>query len=445
LALGPVYIKIGQILSTQSNIPLDITRELTCLQDNIDQISWIEATSGLDIPHCLRNVQNIPIAAASLGVVYRGEWLDLENTQIVIKVLRPNIRRSVALNLWTITRTLRYFSSSNVEVAHLLDIARQYRKSIWTELDYIREAQNLDALAESLSPLDWNRVPEVFYADANILVLQYIPGIKINDVDGLRAIGLNLGSVADNLMYAFLYQCLIANIWQSDLHPGNIAVTADDDENTPFLVWYDGGSVLRYNAMNWREDLISLSISLSKSDIGGIVNSLETMKIIKNDRKSKKVVARFIQNLLDGSINDSIDSIDISMVADIDFNGLGEDLRQAFVSDSQYVLLGKSLLVIQSNCKILDPTYNLIPRVVPLLKQFWSLGDNTASVNLFDELIGYGKNIGQLPGKIKILEARVMDLSDETIDRYTNSNSMMINMVFLQCILQMILYFVFLT
>ena len=437
--LGPVYVKCGQIMSTQSNVPTEITAALQQLQDKAAMLPFSAVSDYVVLPSNVVHVVDAPLAAASLGIVYRGVWReDGKDRDAVIKVLRPNIRRELSSNLWGLARFMRRFSELSPEVHHLLDVIRQYRRSIWAEIDYVKEAANMDTLAGSLYSISsWNVVPEVLDVSCNHIVMQYVGGTRVTDATAIAKAGLHLPTVADNLIEAFLHQCLVADIFHSDPHPGNVAIDLSSPE--PRFVWYDCGSVMRCSDQ-WRADLVRLALAVLKSDVDGMAAALESMHIVKSDRPSRRAVSKFISMMLaeqrrngnpgayiaSASSADVMESITYMMNRDPAWK---EELRKAFVSNSKYVILGKSLLVMNANCVALDPTFNLIPRSLPFVNRCWQAGSGTGrnDVDMVHELLGLAKNISQMPANVATLENKLMEVAEDARDRHNqlakNSNT----------------------
>jgi predicted unusual protein kinase regulating ubiquinone biosynthesis (AarF/ABC1/UbiB family) len=422
--LGPVYIKIGQIIATNNEIPGDIAEELSMLQDQADGIMFTELALhpafDIDLPRELIHVDDAPIAAASIGIVYKGKWLDRRDGivhDVAIKAMRPNIKRQMCAALWGTSRFCRQLSKHSKTAHHMLDVARQYRRSIYSELNYIREADNMDKLAYGMRPIaDWNRCPNIFAATKSIIIMEYLKGTKITDVVGLKQLGLRPAFVAKNLMEAFLYQCLTSDIFHSDPHPGNISINVDNTQR-PYIIWYDSGSIVKCTE-SWRRDLVMLAVSLAKADVKGIINALERMGVTREDVRARRAVSRFARILLSNQDMSSSETMAL-ITKEIEENATWkDDLRRAFVSNSKYVIFGKSIILINQNCTAIDPNFNLLTTSMPIVQKLWP---NAVDINVFQEFSTMARDLSQLPSKITMLEAQVADMSDDMIDKQTSN------------------------
>lgn len=414
--MGPVYIKIGQVLATNNEIPSEIADELQKLQDKADGIPFA-MMSNVVLPKQVIEVTDAPIAAASIGIVYRGKWLDSPNEKpkdVAIKVMRPQIKRQMCGALWGTSRFFRRLSNWSKMADHILDVARQYRRSIYAELDYMREAESMDLLATGMRPISsWNKCPNIFAACEAYIVMEFLEGNRITDIAYIESTGLSPRSVANNLLESFLYQCLVSDVFHSDPHPGNIAINASRS-SVPYLIWYDSGSVTRCTA-TWRSDLVQLAISLAKSDTQGVLASLERMGITRTTRRARRAVARFTK-LIMASQNRSSTETMAEITKQIDTDKLWkEELRQAFVNNSKYVIFGKSVILVNQNCTTLDPTFNLVSRSMPIVQRLWP--STSADLNIFQEFASVARDVSQMPSKVAMLEAQITEMNEDMLDR----------------------------
>ena len=393
-----MFIKAGQVLSTREDLlPAEVTAQLEKLQDRTRPLPYRELVAGVELPPGLVVVDEAPLASASLGQVHRCTW---RGRPAVVKFQKPGIRREISTTLWCVARFCQRFAAVSVNAAHLLDVCRQYRQALSLELDYVREAENLDRLARSLRGIDtWNRVPEVYYAGDLILVMECVQGVKISATEALAREGVDLPSLANALIQSFLHQVFVGRVYHGDGHAGNVAVNLDGA--APCLVWYDGGSVMTCGP-ELREELMTLSLAIARGRVDHAVACLQQMGITRSDRASRRAVGKLLRILLRS---------EPASVAELlgDEPELREALRTAFVTNSRYLLLGRSITVIDGICKTLDPTFNLIRRSMPTVQRLW--GDD---VDLVQEGGEFFRSLATLPQKISLIEAQLEQLQDES-------------------------------
>ncbi|MEO5534610.1 MAG: AarF/UbiB family protein [Pseudolysinimonas sp.] len=239
--LGGLMIKVGQFLSTRLDVlPPEVTRELEGLQDEVnperfDAIRALaEAELGLKLEDAYASFDPIPMAAASLGQVHRATLTadaaaDTGWANVVVKVQRPGIEMIVGVDLAAIRRVARALSrvkiiSSRVDLPAL---AEEFAGTSLEEIDYLHEAQNADRFAEQFAGDPRVRVPGIAWerTTRRVLTLEDVSAIKINDLDALRAAGIDPSHVATEFATVMFDQLFVHGFFHGDAHPGNIFVT----------------------------------------------------------------------------------------------------------------------------------------------------------------------------------------------------------------------------
>ena len=234
--LGPIYVKFGQILSTRQDLlPDDIAAELQHLQDRVppfpgDQArKMIEASYNKPIESVFLNFQEVPLASASIAQVHTAQLLD--GTDIVIKVLRPNIRQHITRDI-KLLHTIARMAERYWEPGHRLhpcDVVVEFEKNLYDELDLLREAANASQLRRNFSDTNVLYVPEVYWPHCrkDIMVMERINGIQISDINALRANGIDLKTLSERGVEIFFTQVFRHNFFHADMHPGNLFVGYD--------------------------------------------------------------------------------------------------------------------------------------------------------------------------------------------------------------------------
>jgi len=235
-AMGPTFIKLGQLLSTRSDLlPLAYLDGLVRLQDRVEPFDPDEAQAivqeelGVRVSKAFRVFEREPLAGASLGQVHYAELRD--GQPVAVKVQRPDARARVAEDL----EALR-------EVARLLDertdwgkrhdfggIIHEFEKSLAEELDYRKEAKNLELLGHNLRRFTHLVVPQPIqdYTTARVLTMEFVAGRKITALSPLKRLEMEGGHLAEQLFEAYLQQILVDGLFHADPHPGNLFLTDD--------------------------------------------------------------------------------------------------------------------------------------------------------------------------------------------------------------------------
>jgi ubiquinone biosynthesis protein len=234
--LGPIYVKFGQILSTRQDLlPDDIALELTRLQDDVPPFpgtqarAAIEAAQGVAIEEIFRHFDETPLASASIAQVHTAELLD--GTDVVIKVLRPNIRQRITRDV-NLLHTIAALAERYWKHGRRLrprEVIAEFEKTLYDELDLLREAANASQLKRNFSGTDLLYVPEVYwpYCRPEVMVMERIHGIQISDIDALRANNIDLKILAERGVEIFFTQVFRHNFFHADMHPGNLFVGTD--------------------------------------------------------------------------------------------------------------------------------------------------------------------------------------------------------------------------
>ncbi|MGL5036479.1 MAG: ubiquinone biosynthesis regulatory protein kinase UbiB [Aeromonas sp.] len=258
-ALGPVFIKFGQMLSTRRDLlPADIAVELALLQDRVPPFcgqvarQQIELSLGCPIETLFDDFDETPLASASIAQVHTAR-LKENGREIVIKVIRPNIERVIDADLrlmHTLARLLTRFIPHSVRL-RAVEVVDEFRKTIEGELNLLREAANAIQLRRNFTDSEALYVPEIFidHCRERVLVMERIYGIPVADIDALEANGTNMKLLAERGVEVFFTQVFRDSFFHADMHPGNIFVSYEHPQN-PLWIGIDCGIVGTLN----RED-----------------------------------------------------------------------------------------------------------------------------------------------------------------------------------------------
>lgn len=280
ISLGPVYIKLGQWLSSRADIlPQPYLEELAKLQDNVPPSSFdkvkpiIEKDLGsLDK---FDHIDTDAISGASLGQVYLAS---IDGKQVVVKVKRPDIEKIVKNDIDVLKKilplTLRFVDPNLRFSARAM--LEQFIETIQEEMDYRVESKNLKKIKQNMSASKMVIIPEVYdkYSSENILTMEYIPGIKITDISSLEKKGIDRQKVVIDVHKVFFTMLLKHSLFHADPHPGNISV-ADDGR----LILYDYGMVGKLDDKT-RMRLVRLYLALVEQDPSRTVNAMNELGML---------------------------------------------------------------------------------------------------------------------------------------------------------------------
>jgi len=234
--LGPAFIKFGQALSTRSDLlGPDIAAGLVRLQDKLPAfpkakvLEIIEQETGQSADTFFESFDAIPVAAASVAQVHRAMLPD--GRKVAVKLLRPGIQKRMQrdIRFFYAMAQLVEFLAPDLRRLKIVHAVEQFRVLSDSELDLRMEAAAGNKLAENLADDDGIRVPhiDVEYATANMLIIEWIDGLRIDDREGLIAAGHDIAVLTERAASSFFMQVFRDGYFHADMHPGNIFVTAD--------------------------------------------------------------------------------------------------------------------------------------------------------------------------------------------------------------------------
>ena len=367
LELGPTFIKIGQALSTRADlIPLEYVQEFSQLQDNVPPfgsekaIAVIEQELGKSIYTLFREFATTPLAAASLGQVHRATLHTGE--YVVVKVQRPGLDRLFNLDFEILHRLVRIINrfSKTMRKYNLEAIYQEFFELLFQEIDYINEGKNADRFRENFQQYHKVKAPQVFwqYTTRKVLTLEYLPGIKIDDRASLEANKIDPDSVIKLGITCYLKQLLEDGFFQSDPHPGNMAVSGQGD-----IIFYDFGTMAEVKAIA-QDQMVKTFFAVLKQDTNEVVETLVYMGLIEPSADMtpiKKMVSFLLREFRDKPI-------DVRA-----FEQLTDELyvmfeQQPFRLPPQMTFIIKSLTTLDGIARALDPQYNLLAAAQPFLR-----------------------------------------------------------------------------
>lgn len=231
--LGPIFVKFGQILSTRRDLlPDDLAVELAKLQDRVPPFpgeqarALIERAWGRPVDTVLDAFDPVPLASASIAQVHTGRLKD--GTQVVVKVLRPGIQKTIAQDLsllYTVARLAERYWKDGRRLRPV-EVVAEYEKTIYDELDLQREAANASQLRRNWLGSEMLYVPEVYWdwTHPGVMVMERIDGTPVSEVARLKAQGVSMRQLGERGVEIFFTQVFRDNFFHADMHPGNIFV-----------------------------------------------------------------------------------------------------------------------------------------------------------------------------------------------------------------------------
>jgi len=357
-ALGPVFIKLGQLLASRADLfPERYLVALGRLHDGIepfdsaDAIRIVEEELAVKPSKLFRQFDETPIAAASLGQVHRAVLRD--GRLVAVKIQRPDIRERVLDDLNALDDVAQLLERSG-HASRSLDLPsmlEEFRRAMLSELDYRQEAQHMSAIGERLQRFDRIVVPRSIddFTAGRVLTMDYIAGTKITRVASVEWTEVDGSALAHQLFRAYLQQVLIDGLFHADPHPGNVLLTSDHR-----LALIDLGLVGRLsNAVQERLFRLTLAIADGRADDAASVVIALSSRLEDFDEPQ---VRRVVTDLIDRHQHLPAKDLRIGRVM-LELARSGHHLGLRL--EPELALLGKTFLNLDEIARILDPEFDV--------------------------------------------------------------------------------------
>jgi predicted unusual protein kinase regulating ubiquinone biosynthesis (AarF/ABC1/UbiB family) len=369
IGLGPTFIKIGQSLGTRADLlPLAYIKELALLQDQVpafptaEAFARIESELGRPLAEAYAEIDAEPVAAASLGQVYRARLHTGE--EVAVKVQRPALRERVGFDiavLGRITRRMARFPSLS-ENADWEGMLREFRATIGEEMDYAREGRNADRFRENFREWRAVRVPRIHWSHTTgrVITMEFVRGTKVTDLEGLRARRISPVKVNRLLVRAYLKQLLEDGFFHADPHPGNLLVM-----DTGHLAFFDFGMVGRITPQ-LQSRMIDAFFHVVGRDIEGLAQDLINLNFLKPG-----VDAERVRPVVEGLFRHYLSL----KLGDVNFKELTYDLAEVmydypFRLPSNFTYIIRALMTLEGIGIVTDPGFSFFETARPYAKEF---------------------------------------------------------------------------
>ncbi|XP_008813062.1 LOW QUALITY PROTEIN: protein ACTIVITY OF BC1 COMPLEX KINASE 7, chloroplastic-like [Phoenix dactylifera] len=370
LQLGPTFVKLGQFSSTRSDLfPREFVDELAKLQDRVPAFSPEKARAlilselGSPVDLLFKEFEDRPIAAASLGQVHRAILHNGE--KVAVKVQRPGLKNLFDIDLRNLKLVAEYFQRSETfggPTRDWIGIYDECSKSLYQEIDYINEGKNADRFRREFRNIKWVRVPLIHwdYTSTRVLTLEYVPGIKINNLDQIDARGFSHLLIAQRATESYLIQILKIGYFHADPHPGNIAIDMDGS-----LIYYDFGMMGEIKSFT-RERLLELFYAVYEKDANKVIRCLIDLETLE-PTGDLSPVRRSIQFFLDKILIQTPDQQQTLATIGEELFAIATDGTLCFPSSITFVM--KAFSTLEGIGYSLDPEYSFAKIAAPVAQE----------------------------------------------------------------------------
>ena len=364
--LGPAFVKVGQALSTRPDLlPAQYLDELTSLQDALptfsdaDAFETVERELGRPLDAMFATITPSPIAAASLGQVYRATLIG-SGREVALKVQRPNIPKGLELDFHLIRVGAafadRFVDSLNTSIVDLVD---EFAARVFQELNYVQEGLNAERFARLYGDRPDVVVPgiEWEYTSPRVITMEWVQGTKLSEQDSLRAQGLDVLQLVDTGIQCSLRQLLEFGYFHADPHPGNLLATPEGK-----LAFLDFG-MMSETPETARYAIINHVVHLVNRDYQAMAQDYYALEFLDESVDVAPIVPA-LADFFDDVLEASVDQLNFKTITD----GLGGVLYQyPFNVPGYYALILRSLTVLEGLALTTDPKFKVLGKAYPYM------------------------------------------------------------------------------
>lgn len=357
--LGPTFIKFGQLLSSRIDIiPPHVIRELARLQDRVPAFPFDEARKiieeelGAPPEKIFEGFPDVPLAAASIAQVYRTTLPSGE--KVVVKVQRPGIKKQVATDLNILEGLARAFERhvSESKGFYPVDLVRLFRKTINREMDFFIEARNAERFRHNFSESPDIRIPKVYwdFTTSRVMVMEDIEGVRVDEVDRLKAMEIDRRDIAQKGARAFLKQVFIDRFFHADPHPGNFSVLPDGR-----IALVDFGIVGRLDR-DLLEELSGVLLAIANWDAAKAARHILRMNVSENEI-DEDAYKSDLAYLIESYAGRPLRQVNLGSIINETIYMAG---RYHVKVPADLVLLGKAIVTMEGVGRRLDPDFDMV-------------------------------------------------------------------------------------
>ncbi|MEO0933705.1 MAG: AarF/ABC1/UbiB kinase family protein [Cyanobacteria bacterium J06641_2] len=366
--LGPAYIKIGQALSTRPDlVPPVYLEEFTQLQDKLPPFpnelayQFIEEEIGARPEEIYTEMTPDPIAAASLGQVYRGK-LKSTGEEVAIKVQRPDLRERITIDLYILRRLAAWGQKAIKQVrSDLVGILDELGERIFEEMDYVNEGENAERFFELYGHLKDVYVPKIYweYTNRRVLTMEWINGLKLTQVNEIAALGIDARYLVEVGVQCSLRQLLEHGFFHADPHPGNLLATYEGK-----LAYLDFGMMSEIKPPQ-RYGLIEAIVHVVNRDFDALASDYVKLDFLTPDVDLTPIIPAFANVFADAQG---------ASVADLNIKTITDDLSELmyeypFRVPPYYALIIRSLVTLEGVAIYIDPNFKVLSEAYPYVSK----------------------------------------------------------------------------
>jgi predicted unusual protein kinase regulating ubiquinone biosynthesis (AarF/ABC1/UbiB family) len=373
--LGPTFIKVGQALSTRPDlIRADFLEELVKLQDQLPAFptsrafAIIEQELDCEIDEVFLELSPQPVAAASLGQVYRGRLKTGE--EVAVKVQRPNLLPVITLDLYLMRWAASWLAPFlPLNLGHDLTlIVDEFGTKLFEEVDYLNEGRNAELFARNFQGNPQIKVPKIYwrYTSTHVLTLEWINGFKLTDVDRIKAAGLDIDGLIQIGVISGLRQLLEFGFFHADPHPGNLFATPEGQ-----MAYIDFGMMDQLDEST-KETLVDAVVHLVNQDYEILAKDFVRLGFLAPTTDIRPIVPA-LEAVLGSVMGGSVRDFNFKTITD-QFSELMYDYP--FRVPAKFALIIRSLVTQEGLAITLNPNFRIVDVSYPYIARRLLTGES---------------------------------------------------------------------
>lgn len=365
--LGPAYIKIGQALSTRPDlVPPVYLEELTRLQDQLPPFpnelayQFIKEELGAPPEEVYAELSPHPIAAASLGQVYKGKLKTGE--EVAVKVQRPDLRERITIDLYILRHLAAWVQRKVKRVrSDLVGILDELGDRIFEEMDYIHEGENAERFFQLYGHIKDIYVPKIYweYTNRRVLTMEWINGTKLTQTEEIRAQGIDARYLIEVGVQCSLRQLLEHGFFHADPHPGNLLAMPDGK-----LAYLDFGMMSEIKPPQ-RYGLIEAIVHVVNRDFEGLAKDYVKLDFLSPETDLTPIIPAFSRVFADAQ-GASVAELNIKSITD-ELSALMYEYP--FRVPPYYALIIRSLVTLEGIAIYIDPNFKVLSEAYPYVSK----------------------------------------------------------------------------
>lgn len=399
--LGPTFVKLGQSFSNREDLlPPELIQELQKLQDKVETVEMnveeiLENEFSISVKDHFADIQNIPLATASIAQVYKATLID--GTEIILKIKKADVQSVIEDDLLLI-KDLEKLVSSYSEIGEKLNLKQAistFEKSLLEEVSLINEKENILQFRRNFKNSKETYVPKVYeeFSNNNVLCMEFIDGIKVTDTASLLQYDIDPVNISETGLRLFVSQILDYGFFHADPHAGNILVKKDGK-----VVFIDFGAVGKIPP-NDKEVLENLIVSFVAKNPHKIVRYLKKMAIsyeIPDERRFENDVEDILNFVHSTSLKEINAQVIINKMKDV----LKDNRLQM---PDYFYLLFKGISLIEGVGRTINPDLDVVKSLYPYTKKIFTKKISPKNIvkTGMDRMLMFTDSVDEIPKELR--------------------------------------------